>query len=169
MKTFLLFVFIIYAYNSMSQNTIYDFKMTAIDGQEFDFSQLKGKPILLVNVASRCGYTPQYEDLQQLHADFGGKVTVLGFPANNFGGQEPGTNEDIALFCKKNYGVDFQLFEKIDVVGSNTHPLYTWLAEKSGTAPSWNFCKYLVNADGGEVKFFSSSTNPLEEAIIGQL
>ncbi|MEM8895701.1 MAG: glutathione peroxidase [Bacteroidota bacterium] len=169
MKYVLLLVLFAIVQKTMSQNAIYDFQMMTIDGREFDFDQLEGKPILLVNVASECGYTPQYEDLQQLHADFGDKVTVLGFPANNFGGQEPGTNESIALFCKKNYGVDFQMFEKIDVVGSNTHPLYQWLAERAGTAPSWNFCKYFVNADGAKVQFFPSSVNPLEEAITNQL
>lgn len=153
----------------MAQSSIYDFTMTTIDGQSFDFSDLKGKPVLIVNVASECGYTPQYDDLQQLHSDFGSKITVLGFPANNFGGQEPGTNDDIALFCQKNYGVDFQMFEKSDVVGSNTNGLYKWLAEQSGSAPSWNFCKYLVSADGTSVTFLPSSVNPLEEAVIGQL
>lgn len=153
----------------MAQSSIYDFTMTTIDGQDFDLSQLKGKPMLIVNVASECGYTPQYEDLQQLHADFGSKITVLGFPANNFGGQEPGTDDDIALFCKKNYGVDFQMFEKSDVVGSSANGLYRWLTEKSGSAPSWNFCKYLVSADGTSVIFLPSSVNPLEEVVIGQL
>ncbi len=153
----------------MSQSSLYDFSMTTIDGQEFDLGQLKGKSVLLVNVASECGYTPQYEDLQQLNVDFGSKVTILGFPANNFGGQEPGSNEDIALFCKKNYGVDFQMFEKIDVVGARAHPLYQWLADRAGTAPSWNFCKYLVSADGEEVRFFPSSVNPMEETITDRL
>ena len=153
----------------MSQSSLYDFSMTTIDGQKFDFGQLKGKSVLLVNVASECGYTPQYEDLQQLHEDFGDKVTVLGFSANNFGGQEPGSNEDIALFCKKNYGVGFQMFEKIDVVGAQAHPLYQWLADRAGTVPGWNFCKYLVSADGEEVRFFASSVNPMEETITDQL
>ena len=153
----------------MAQTSIYDFTMTTIEGQQFDFSQLQGKPMLIVNVASKCGYTPQYDDLQQLHSDFGSKITVLGFPANNFGGQEPGTNDDIALFCKKNYGVDFQMFEKSDVVGDKANGLYKWLAEKSGVVPSWNFCKYLVSADGQSVTFLPSSINPLEEEIIGEL
>jgi glutathione peroxidase len=153
----------------MAQTSIYDFTMTTIEGQQFDFSQLKDKPMLIVNVASKCGYTPQYDDLQRLHSDFGSKITVLGFPANNFGGQEPGTNDDIALFCKKNYGVDFQMFEKSDVVGDKANDLYKWLAEKSGVVPSWNFCKYLVSGDGQSVTFLPSSINPLEEEIIGEL
>ncbi len=169
MKTLVLAILTMTTQLGMAQTSIYDFKMTTIDGQTFDFSQLKGKPLLIVNVASECGYTPQYEDLQQLHSEFGSKITVLGFPANNFGGQEPGTSDDIALFCKKNYGVDFQMFEKTDVVGSNANDLYKWLTEKSGSAPSWNFCKYLVSADGQSVIFLPSSVNPLEEAIIGQL
>lgn len=153
----------------MAQTSIYDFTMTTIDGQSFDFAQLKGKSILIVNVASRCGYTPQYEDLQRLHSEFGSKITVLGFPSNNFGGQEPGSNDEIALFCKKNYGVDFQMFEKSDVVGDKANDLYKWLAEKTDVAPSWNFCKYLVSADGESITFLPSSINPLEEEVIEQL
>src|SRR5688572_3158752 len=98
-----------------SANSVYDFKINSIDGEEIDFAQYKGKSLLIVNVASKCGYTPQYGDLEKLHEDFGGKVVVLGFPANNFGSQEPGTNTEIAEFCKKNYGVKFQMFEKVSV------------------------------------------------------
>ncbi len=154
--------------------SFYDFNMTALDGEEIDFSQYKGKKVLLVNTASKCGYTPQYEDLQWLHENYGDKVAVLGFPANNFGGQEPGSNEEIAGFCKKNYGVTFQMFEKIEVVGKNQHPLYQWLTnpEKNGwndQAPSWNFCKYLIDENGVLVKFFGSGVNPGEEAITSLL
>src|SRR5690349_10810417 len=95
--------------------SVYDFKINAIDGQEIDFSKYKGKTLLIVNTASKCGYTPQYTELQKLHDQFGSKVTVLGFPANNFGGQEPGTAAEIASFCKQNYGVTFQMFEKVSV------------------------------------------------------
>lgn len=144
-----------------SPSSVYDFKMTALDGKEIDFNQYKGKTLLLVNVASKCGYTPQYEDLQALHEQYGDKVTILGFPANNFGGQEPGTNLQIAEFCKANYGVTFQMFEKISVKGSDQHALYKWLEEKTGKQPSWNFCKYLVKPDG-TVTFYASGVNPLE-------
>jgi glutathione peroxidase len=142
---------------------LYDFKVDSIDGKEIDFSQYKGKTLLIVNTASKCGYTPQYEELQKLHELYGSKVTILGFPANNFGGQEPGTNVQIAEFCKANYGVTFQMFEKISVKGEDQHPLYAWLKEKTGEEPSWNFCKYLVKPDG-TVKFFKSSVKPMEIA-----
>ncbi|NOS94071.1 MAG: glutathione peroxidase [Cyclobacteriaceae bacterium] len=148
--------------------TLYDFKIQSIDGKEIDFAQYKGKTLLIVNTASECGYTPQYADLQELHEKYGNQITILGFPANNFGGQEPGTNVQIASFCKKNYGVTFQMFEKISVKGSDQHPLYKFLKEKSGKEPSWNFCKYLVKPDG-TVKFFASGVNPGDEDILKEL
>jgi len=148
--------------------SIYDFKINSIDGSLIDFSNYKGKNLLIVNVASKCGFTPQYADLQKLHEDFGNKVTILGFPANNFGAQEPGTNLQIAEFCEKNYGVSFQMFEKISVIGSDQHALYQWLKEKTGQEPSWNFCKYLVKPDG-TVKFFPSNVNPMDKQILHEL
>ena len=151
-----------------SASTIYEFKLPAIDGKTIDFSQFKGKNVLIVNTASKCGYTPQYADLQKLHDQFGGKVTILGFPANNFGGQEPGANAEIATFCQKNYGVTFQMFEKISVKGEDQAPLYAWLKEKTGQEPTWNFCKYLVKADG-TVKFYASKVNPLAKEITDEL
>lgn len=120
----LLFAFV------MSAPTIYDFKVNSTEGKQVDFSAYKGKTLLIVNTASKCGYTPQYEELQKLHEQFGSKVTILGFPANNFGGQEPGTNLQIAEFCKANYGVTFQMFEKVSVKGDDQHPLYALLKEK---------------------------------------
>ncbi|MBL7877287.1 MAG: glutathione peroxidase [Cyclobacteriaceae bacterium] len=143
--------------------SFYDFKINSLEGKQIDFSQYKGKTLLIVNTASKCGYTPQYEELQKMHELYGNKVTILGFPANNFGGQEPGTNLQIAEFCKANYGVTFQMFEKISVKGEDQHPLYAWLKEKTGEEPSWNFCKYLVKPDGS-VKFFKSSVKPMEIA-----
>lgn len=148
--------------------SIYDFKMTSIDGQVIDFSKYKGKTLLVVNVASKCGFTPQYADLQKLNEQYGDKVTILGFPANNFGGQEPGTNSDIASFCQKNYGVSFQMFEKISVKGNDQHALYKWLKEKTGQEPTWNFCKYLIKPNG-EVIFFNSKVNPLDKQITSEL
>lgn len=148
--------------------TLYDFKMNALDGKTIDFSQYKGKTLLIVNVASKCGYTPQYTDLEKLHELYGSKVTILGFPANNFGSQEPGTNAEIGEFCKKNYGVAFQMFEKISVKGEDQHPLYAWLKEKTGQEPTWNFCKYLVKPDG-TVKFFPSKVKPLDKEIVDAL
>lgn len=153
------------------EKSIYEFKMMDIDGKEIDFSTYKGKKLLLVNVASKCGYTPQYSDLQELNEKFGDKVTILAFPANNFGGQEPGTSEDIKEFCSTNYGVTFQLFEKISVKGVDKHPLYRWLSDKNlngwnNAEPSWNFCKYLINEKGELVKFFPSSVKPLDDELI---
>jgi glutathione peroxidase len=148
--------------------SIYDFKMVAMDGTEIDFSQYKGKTLLIVNVASKCGFTPQYADLQKLHEQFGGKITVLGFPANNFGDQEPGSNLEIAQFCEKNYGVSFQMFEKISVKGDDQHPLYKALKEQTGKEPGWNFCKYLVKADG-TVTFFPSNVSPLDKQIVDEI
>ncbi len=152
----------------MPAGSLYDFKMNAIDGKNIDFTAYKGKTLLIVNVASKCGYTPQYTDLQKLNETYGSKVTILGFPANNFGGQEPGENAEIAGFCKKNYGVTFQMFEKISVVGADQHPLYAWLKEKTGKEPTWNFCKYLVKPDG-TVKFFPSKVNPMSKEITDEL
>lgn len=148
--------------------SIYDFKMNSLDGAPIDFSAYKGKTLLIVNTASKCGYTPQYTDLQKLHEQYGGKVTILGFPANNFGGQEPGSNSEIKNFCSQNFGVSFQMFEKISVKGADQHPLFVWLKEKSGSEPTWNFCKYLVKPDG-TVKFFPSKVKPMDEQILKEL
>jgi glutathione peroxidase len=149
--------------------SIYDFKIKALNGDIVDFSQYKGKNLMIVNTASRCAYTDQYKDLQKLHQDFGDKVTVLGFPANNFLWQEPGSNKEIADFCKNNYGVSFQMFEKISVKGKDAHPLYKWLKAKSGSSPSWNFCKYIIDKNGNVIAFYGKKVNPLDEAIIEQI
>jgi glutathione peroxidase len=146
-------------------SSVYDFKMNALDGKLIDFAQYKGKTLLIVNTASACGYTPQYADLQKLHEQYGSKITILGFPANNFGAQEPGTNKEIGEFCQKNYGVTFQLFEKISVKGEDQHALYKFLKEKTGQEPTWNFCKYLVKPDG-TVTFLPSKVNPLDKQIV---
>lgn len=162
-----MFIFILFIMLT-SEQTIYDFQMNSLDGQRIDFFQYKGKNLLIVNVASECGFTPQYADLEKLHEQYGDKVVVLGFPANNFGGQEPGSNLEIAEFCQKNYGVKFQMFEKISVKGEDQHPLYQWLKEKTGQEPGWNFCKYLVKPDGS-VKFYPSKVKPLDTEIVNAL
>ena len=149
--------------------SIYDFKMKSLDGKEIDFSQFKGKNLLIVNTASKCGYTPQLKDLEKLHEQFGSKVAVLGFPANNFLWQEPGSNEEIAEFCERNYGVKFQMFEKISVKGKDKSPLYEWLEAKSGESPSWNFCKYVVDKTGKVVGFYPSKVNPLDKEILDKI
>jgi glutathione peroxidase len=150
------------------EKSLYDFKMNSLDGKTIDFSQYKGKTLLIVNVASKCGNTPQYADLQALNDKYKDKVVILGFPANNFGGQEPGTNVEIAEFCQKNYGVTFQMFEKISVKGEDQHPLFAWLKEKTGQEPTWNFSKYIVKPDG-TVKFFNSKVKPLDPQITAEL
>lgn len=154
--------------------SFYEFKMKDIEGNLVDFSSFKGKKVLIVNVASYCGFTKQYKDLEELHEEYGKKLTIIGFPANNFGGQEPGTNKEIASFCSKNYGVKFQMFEKISVKGGDAAPLYLWLSTKDQNgwnedAPSWNFCKYLINEKGELIKFFKSSVNPMSSEIIDLL
>lgn len=158
----------------MSTTSIYNIKMKGIDGKEISMDQYKGKKILIVNTASECGYTPQYKQLQELHENFGNKITVLGFPANNFGAQEPGSNSDIVNFCERNYGVTFQLFEKTDVVGKNKNPLYKWLTEKEQNGwnteePKWNFGKYLIDEKGELIKVFSHAVDPLSSDITGSL
>lgn len=146
--------------------SVYDFTLTGLDGTPVDFSRYRGKNLLIVNTASKCGYTPQYAELQKLHELHGDKVEVLGFPANNFLWQEPGTNDQIAAFCKKNYGVTFTMFEKISVRGADQHPLYQWLQAASGEKPTWNFCKYLINKKGEVVAFYGPKVSPLDEVIL---
>jgi len=160
--------------SKQTTSSVYDFTLKSISGEEINLGDYKGQKLLMVNVASECGYTPQYEDLQELTKQFGNKVTILGFPANNFGGQEPGTDAEIAKFCKSNYGVTFQMFSKISVKGEDMHPLYQWLStpEKNGwndKAPNWNFCKYLVNEKGELVNFFASAINPMSEEILSEV
>jgi len=149
--------------------SIYDFKIKGLDGKEIDFSKYKGKKILIVNTASKCGKTPQYAGLEKLHEQFGSKVNVLGFPANNFLWQEPGSSEEIAAFCERNYGVQFQMFEKVSVKGNDQHPLYHWLEAKTGKKPDWNFAKYLISEDGTQVTFFNSSVQPLEQTLVDKI
>ncbi len=149
--------------------SLYDLKIKALNGEEIDFSQYKGKKLLIVNTASKCGKTPQYAGLEKLHEQFGDKVTILGFPANNFLWQEPGSNAEIAEFCERNYGVKFQMFEKLSVKGSDQHPLYTWLESKTGKRPDWNFAKYLVNENATRVVFFNSDVQPMDENILANI
>jgi glutathione peroxidase len=160
--------------NSVASKSFYDFTVKSIEGKEIPFSVYKGKKVLIVNTASECGFTPQFTELEELHEKYKDKVVLLGFPANNFGGQEPGSNSEIATFCQRNFGVSFQLFEKSEVVGVNQSPLYQWLTHKdqngwNNTAPSWNFCKYLINENGELVKFYSSSIKPLSDEIVKEL
>lgn len=157
-----------------SQKSVHDFSLNTIEGKELKLSSLKGKKLLLVNVASQCGFTPQYKNLQALSDKYKDKLVVIGFPANNFGSQEPGTNSEIKSFCTKNYGVTFTMMEKISVAGEDMHPLYKFLSSKElngsvDKAPNWNFCKYLVDENGKVLKFFSSRVDPLSEEITSLL
>jgi glutathione peroxidase len=149
--------------------SLYGIVANAIDGTPVNFERYQGKNLLIANTASQCGYTPQYAELQKLHTIHGKHVTVLGFPANNFLWQEPGTNEEIAGFCKANYGVTFQMFEKISVRGRDRHPLYTWLATRSGHKPRWNFCKYLIDKSGEVTGYYGPKVSPLDEAILKKI
>lgn len=147
----------------------HDYSLRSIAGETIDLSKYKGRYVLLVNVASACGYTPQYADLQEFHKKYSDKVAVLGIPANNFGAQEPGSNEEIQQFCEVNFGVSFDMFAKIDVVGSKRDALYTWLAEASGKEPAWNFSKYLIDPQGEVIGFYASGVNPFDEEIVNKL
>jgi glutathione peroxidase len=171
---FLTFSFSLNMDTSPSANTIYNMNISTLMGDNFDMQSLKGKKVLFVNVASKCGYTSQYADLQKLNETHGDDVTVIGLPCNQFGGQEPGSAEDIANFCEKNYGVTFTITEKIDVKGNNQHPLYAWLTQKklNGVKDSevkWNFQKYLVSENGELLEVYSSSVKPMSKELISAL
>ncbi len=147
-----------------------NFKINSIEGKPLNLTQFKGKKLLLVNTASKCGYTRQYKALQSLSQKYKDKLVVIGFPCNQFGGQEPGSASEIAEFCQKNYGVTFPLTEKINVKGDSQHPLYKWLTKKqlNGVEDSnvnWNFQKYLISENGELIKIFGSSTAPLSKQL----
>lgn len=173
-KLSILSLIIMFSVNSKvyAQKNIYDFCIKTIDGKDFCIKDLKGKKIMIVNTASKCGFTPQYEDLENLYKKYkDDNFVIIGFPANNFMHQEPGSNEEIATFCTKNYGVTFPMMEKISVKGDDINPLYKFLTNKSenGVMDSnvkWNFQKYLINEDGVLEKVIYSSTKPNDPEII---
>lgn len=157
-----------------SVKSIYEYSYTSIDGKSVGLDAFRGKKMLFVNVASKCGFTPQYDDLEKLYEEHKDRLVVLGFPANDFMGQEPGSNEEIASFCKLNYGVTFPLSEKVSVVGEGKHPIYKWLTDKSlngwnSAEPKWNFHKYLVSETGELLAVFPSSTKPGSGEILSHL
>jgi len=159
---------------SNAQESIYDVQINSITGDKIDLSDFKGKKILFVNVASECGFTKQYTGLERLYQLYKDKLVVIGVPCNQFGGQEPGTDEEIIKFCKENYGVSFLLTEKIEVKGEGIHPLYKWLCTKeingkSNSTVKWNFEKYLVNEKGEFVNYFYSTTKPMSSKIVDYL
>lgn len=154
--------------------TAHDYTFTSIDGKKVSLVDFKGKKILFVNTASECGYTRQYKQLEELHKAHGNKLVVIGFPCNDFGGQEPGTEKEIAAFCEKNYGVTFLMAEKITVKGDKTHPIYKWLTSKemNGVKDSkvaWNFHKFLVDENGQLIDSYPSAVSPLADEILAKL
>ncbi|MDP4150207.1 MAG: glutathione peroxidase [Bacteroidota bacterium] len=150
---------------------VYDFKVPGLDGKPIDLSKYRGKKILIVNTASKCGYTPQYTDLEALYEKYKDKLVIVGFPANNFGQQEPGSNTEIKEFCTKNYGVTFPMADKVDVVGDNIHPLFKYLTEEAkklgvdDPVIKWNFTKFLVDENGKLIAVFPSKVKPMDDQI----
>ena len=151
--------------------SIHEFRVKGIGGQEIDFADYKGKKILVVNVASACGYTPQYQQLEELYEAFREKLVIVGFPSNDFGGQEPGTNEEIQSFCTVKFGVKFPMAAKISITQTPIHPLYQWLTKKEyngvlDSEVSWNFQKYLLNEQGQLVNTYPAAVTPLDDEIL---
>jgi glutathione peroxidase len=150
--------------------SLYDFTVPALESGEINFESFKGKKVLIVNTASRCGYTSQYKELEELYKEFSDRLVIVGFPANNFGGQEPGSNGEIAAFCEKNYGVTFPMAAKVSVKGKDMHPLFEWLTTQENEDFTgdikWNFEKFLLNEEGKLIRRFRSGTNPVSEEIV---
>jgi len=157
-----------------TESSIYDIKINNLQGKPIDFSSFKGKKLLIVNVASKCGFTPQYKDLQKLQDSYQSSLQVIGVPCNQFGKQEPGSSEEIQAFCEVNYGVSFPITEKVDVKGKSQHPLFHWLTNKENNGRKnskvkWNFQKYLIDENGKLIDFYYSTTNPQNSKIIKHL
>lgn len=155
-------------------SSIYDFKVNSLEGETIDFAKFKGKKILIVNTASKCGLTPQYAELESLYQQYKDKLVIVGFPANNFMFQEPKGNKEIAEFCQKNYGVSFPMAEKISVKGKDMAPIYRWLTNKDynhfeNSSVSWNFQKYLIDEKGNLVAVFNPKTKPLSDEIVAAI
>ena len=147
--------------------TLYDFKAKTIDGKEYNFSNLKGKKVLIVNTASKCGLTPQYSKLQELYETYKDKnFEIIAFPANNFGSQEPGSNKEIKEFCSTKFNISFQLMEKISVKGKDIHPIYRWLTSKNGYGVKWNFQKFMINPEGKLVGMAYPMEKPFSKKIL---
>jgi len=171
-KIFFAGLLMMFVVGAMAQTkTLYDFKATTLDGQPFDLSSLKGKKVLVVNTASKCGFTPQYASLQKLYETYKDRnFVIIGFPANNFASQEPGTNAEIKEFCTKNYGVTFPMMSKISVKGADIDPLYKWLTQKSQNGVTdadvqWNFQKFMIDEQGKLVGFVTPKELPNSPAI----
>lgn len=173
MKKNILMILMVLSGASFAQENIYGFEFETLDGEKKSFADYKGKKILIVNTASECGFTGQYEGLQELHEKVGEELVIIGFPANNFGKQEPGTNEEIAGFCKKNYGVTFQMAAKVSVKGDDMHPLFKWLCSQENVDfvgdIKWNFEKILINEQGKVEHRFRSGTKPMSKELTSKL
>ena len=161
---------------TIKKQNIYQFKVKDLNENVFDFASLKGKKVMIVNTASKCGYTPQYKDLEAIYKQYKDQgFVIIGFPANNFGSQEPGTNQEIETFCKLNYGVSFPLFKKSKVItGADQNEIFQWLTQKNKNgwneqAPSWNFCKYLIDEQGRLTNFFASSVEPSSPEVLAAI
>ena len=157
-----------------SNHSIYDIPLNKLNGESFSLSDSKGKKILIVNVASKCGYTSQYRDLQALYESYSDKIEIIAFPCNDFGGQEPGSNAQILEFCSVNYGVNFPIMDKVNIKKGKVHSIYEWLTDPNlngwnSTSPSWNFGKYLIDEKGNLLKYYQSSVSPTSDKIISQL
>lgn len=174
MKALFLIISLI-SFSVMAQEkSIYDYSFISIDGETVSMDSFKGKKLLLINVASKCGFTGQYEELQELHEKYGDQLVLIGFPCDQFGGQEPGTEDEIKSFCQKNYGVEFLMASKIDVKGKAQHPIYQWLtqAELNGVEDNkvaWNFTKFLIDEKGNYIESFKSRVNPMSDDILKHL
>ena len=170
MKHILVIIMILTSTFSQAKESFYDIKLNDINGKQIDLKSFEDKYILFVNVASKCGFTSQYTDLEKLHQQYQNDLVVIGLPCNQFGGQEPGNAEEIKNFCSSNYGVTFIISEKIEVKGEGMHPLYQWLTQKelngkTSSTVKWNFQKYLVNKSGKLLNYFYSMTGPLSNKI----
>jgi len=175
-KIFIYIIIIMFSFfnNTMSDDTktFFDFKINSINGEELDLSSFKGKTILLVNVASKCGFTNQYDDLQKIYDDFKNKgLIVIGIPTNQFGGQEPDSEKEIKNFCETNFNITFPMTSKYEVKGANAHPIYIWAKDTFGksTVPKWNFHKILINKDGKIEDTFASFTGPLSNKVVKKI
>jgi len=172
---YILFAFMILtSFKNISAQSLYDIDLNNIDGANIDLSKFKGKYILFVNVASNCGFTKQYKQLEELYQTYKNDLVVIGLPCNQFGGQEPGNAEQIKSFCAKNFGVSFIITEKITAKGPDLHPIYAWLTDKKlngkiNSTVKWNFQKYLLNKEGKLIDYFNSSTSPMSSKITSLL
>lgn len=174
LKPGLILFFTVITFAAFGQNNFHDFKVKTLEGKDFDFSNLKGKKVMVVNTASKCGFTPQYKDLQALYEKYSDQLVIIGFPANNFMNQEPGSNEEIREFCDSRYGVSFPMMDKVSVRGDDMSPVYKWLTSRElngvmDSKVSWNFQKYLIDENGKLVDVLAPKEKPDSEKVLSWL